>query len=307
MSSSSKKKNPLNWLQDKLGNNKKASNELPPTYSEATRDEKAPTSPHEKEPISPISEPSKKSKDPQSNNPFRNKPATEASNTNNGEEDFAILGWVDTMFLIDDSASMLMHWDATRAAVHSIVDVCHKYDSDGVDVRFLNNPTESKITPHEVEKLFLQDVKPTGPTPTAKRLGTILREYVARFEKDFSTKPLNIICFTDGRPFPEEPEETIKVITDAAKDLNRLEARAWQIGIQFFQIGTDKGARDFLRNLDDNLAGGAAGRDMVDTAAWENIKIPGKDGRPDTISRDAVLKVVIGSISKHWDQQNDPL
>jgi hypothetical protein len=307
MSNSSKTKSALSWLHDKLGNNKKASNELPPTYSEATKDGKAPNVPYEKEPVSPVSEPSKKSQDPQSNNPFKNKLATKPVDANDGEEDFTILGWVDTMFLIDDSASMLMHWDATRAAVRSIVDVCHKYDSDGVDVRFLNNSTESKITPDEVEKLFLKDVKPTGPTPTAKRLGAILREYVAKFEKDFSTKPLNIICFTDGRPFPEEPEDTIKVITEAAKELNKLEARAWQIGIQFFQIGADQGARDFLRNLDDNLAGGAAGRDMVDTAAWEKIKIPGKNGRPDTISRDAVLKVVIGSISKHWDQQNDPL
>jgi hypothetical protein len=42
----------------------------------------------------------------------------------------------------------------------------------------------------------------------------------------------------------------------------------------------------------------------VDIASWDKIKKPDYDGLPDSISHNAVLKVVVGAISKNQDKKS---
>lgn len=83
--------------------------------------------------------------------------------------------------------------------------------------------------------------------------------------------------------------------------LDKHQAIPWQIGIQFFQIGTDPSARKYLEQLDDELGKAVRNdhvRDIVDIVPWK-----GQTGR--TLSSDGILKVVLGAVNKRLDRQRN--
>jgi hypothetical protein len=109
-----------------------------------------------------------------------------------------------------------------RDALGELATQAQKYDTDGIEVHFFNDPrvgtgmrvsrilpTAGKLQSHattistqnsrEVENLF-NGVMPRGMTPMAGRLETLLLEYLSKLESDRSTKPVNYIVLTDGAP-----------------------------------------------------------------------------------------------------------
>ena len=223
---------------------------------------------------------------------------------------YAFLGTFDTIFLIDDSGSMAgRSWRETSAALSAITPICTAYDSDGIDIHFLNhrNPLDratgaytNLTSPAAVEAIF-NSVRPLGGTPTGTRLNHILKPYLAQVEgsiehlahgHETTLKPLNIIVITDG--VPTDDVET--VIVQAAKKLDAWGADPWQIGIQFFQVGREPEAAEDLQELDDNLSGEYGIRDMVDTVPWN-----GDDGQ--VLTSDGILKCVLGAVNKKLDRR----
>jgi hypothetical protein len=82
-----------------------------------------------------------------------------------------------------------------------------------------------------------------------------------------------------------------------------FDAQAWQVGIQFFQVGMGEGAREHLKQLDDGLrelAGDDKLRDIVDTVPftgeWES-----------QISAVGIMKVVLGSVNRKLDRNSKEL
>jgi Mg-chelatase subunit ChlD len=218
------------------------------------------------------------------------------------EEDskYAFLRTFDTVFVIDDSGSMAgRSWRETSAALAAVAPICTRYDADGVDVHFLNAPDEPRFhgvrSAATIEAIFAS-VRPRGATPTGQTLHKILRPYLARYARaPESTKPLNLIVVTDGEP----SDDVESPIIAAAKKLDRLDAPAWQVGIQFFQVGNEPGAREHLKQLDDDLAELAGGddlRDMVDTVPWTSDN----GGR---LTSDGILKVVLGAVTRRLDNR----
>lgn len=187
------------------------------------------------------------------------------------DDQFAFLKSFDTIFLIDDSGSMAgRSWRETGKALETITPICTERDADGVDIFFLNHPDSSLYrnvtTAGTVIEIF-QTVRPSGATPTGQRLQKILKPYLRRYEENPDTKPINIIVITDG-----EPSDDVEApIIAAAKKLDKLDAPAWQVGIQFFQVGKEAGAREALKQLDDGLreaSGDDELRDIVDTVPF---------------------------------------
>lgn len=120
-------------------------------------------------------------------------------------------------------------------------------------------------------------------------------EYGILRNPELFVKPINIIVITDG-VFTDDAES---VILKAATTLEKCDATPWQIGIQFFQIGTDIAAQKYLEQLDDELGKAVKNgnvRDIVDTVPWK-----GQTGR--TLSGDGILKVVLGAVNKRLDRQ----
>ena len=203
------------------------------------------------------------------------------------------------MFLIDDSSSMYgPRWRETKDAIEKIAPICTKYDSDGIDIHFLNHPTPYKnITSEAQVSAIFNRIEPNGMTFTGKRLRQLITPYLARVEKNVeNTKPLNIIVITDGEP-TDEPH---LVIIPIAKKLDKMDALPWQLGIQFLQVGNDPKAAAHLRFLDDKLsshAGDENMRDIVDTQPYRS-----DHNKP--LSADGILKVVLGAVLKRMDEQH---
>jgi uncharacterized protein YegL len=223
---------------------------------------------------------------------------------------YAFLTQFDTIFLIDDSGSMAgRSWRETKEALAAITPICTAHDEDGIDIYFLNN--RNRNDPHlggytnvtttaAVETIFSQ-VRPLGGTPTGKRLSDILKPYLARLEQSLEhqahgheaiVKPLNIIVITDGVP----TDDVESIIMAAAKRLDSVSAEPAQVGIQFFQVGSDKEAARDLQELDDALSERYKIRDMVDTVPWK-----GDEGA--VLTAEGILKVLLGSIHKKHDRR----
>ncbi|KAH7071673.1 hypothetical protein FB567DRAFT_455272 [Paraphoma chrysanthemicola] len=217
---------------------------------------------------------------------------------------YAFLKSFDTVFLIDDSGSMAgRSWRETGKAIETITPICTQRDADGIDVYFLNHPDSTlykNITSAGTVVEIFQSVRPSGSTPTGQRLNKILKPYLQRYEKNpETTKPINIIVITDGEP----SDDVESPIIQAAKKLDKLDAPAWQVGIQFFQVGREPGAREHLKQLDDGLrelAGVEELRDIVDTVPFTG------DGNAE-LTAQGIMKVVLGSVNRRLDRNSKEL
>ncbi|KHO01928.1 von Willebrand factor [Metarhizium album ARSEF 1941] len=224
---------------------------------------------------------------------------------------FANLANFDTILLIDDSASMSgSRWREAELALKSIAEIIARYDEDGIDIYFLNHksenspPDNSKArngyynvkSKYDVESIFNR-ARPYGATYTGKRLEQILIPYMKQLSKakDMDdVKPINLIVITDGEP----SDNPAQAIVQTAHELDKLYAPSYQVGIQFFQIGSDVSATRALEVLDDDLSKRGV-RDIVDTTPcqWED------SGRQHAakLTGAAILKVVLGAVDKRID------
>ncbi|KAF8430796.1 hypothetical protein BGX38DRAFT_1137320 [Terfezia claveryi] len=235
------------------------------------------------------------------------------------EDYLSILKNFDTIFLIDDSPSMLYEnrWDDTTAALASISEIATKYDSDGIDIYFLNSPEKDATgvqSPEKVLEIFRSGLpREGGSTPLGSRLDGILRGYLDRYTRAreeataatttpaaFSQKiselikPLNIVVLTDGDA-TDDPES---VIVSVARELDRLNAPLAQVGIQMFQVGGDPEAEEFLRGLDDDLVAVYGVRDMVDTT-------PYRGAGEGNFTGEEMLKVLVGAVNRRVDRRGN--
>ena len=211
-------------------------------------------------------------------------------------------------------------WAETQSALRVIAPICTAHDANGVDVFFLNARNQragpgrvgaggfaAVAGASAVQDLF-DSVRPGGGTPTGTRIQAILGPYVTAFEQAVAAaggdadatgiKPVNLIVVTDGVP-TDDPES---VLLGLARRLDRVNAPPYQLGVQFFQVGNEPGAREALTELDDNLGGEVQGgvRDMVDTTTW--------DGRtPHALTGEGILKTVLGAVVKRLDRKRASL
>jgi hypothetical protein len=234
---------------------------------------------------------------------------------------YAFLSTFDTVFLIDDSGSMRLkdrgatksRWEQARACIERIAPICTAHDDDGLDIYFINHKSGQPAEPangkgadgylhtqhsHEVKEIF-SIAAPTGGTLTGRRLRGILQPYVAYLERHSddldACKPLNVIVITDG----QAQDDVESVIVSTARKLDALDAAPYQLGVQFFQVGSDRGATEALRELDDDLQDRAGVRDIVDTCPMQ----VGPDGAEMELSGEAILKTVLGAVVKKLDRK----
>ncbi|KAM3526662.1 hypothetical protein MY4038_006705 [Beauveria bassiana] len=172
----------------------------------------------------------------------------------------------------------------------------------------------------DVSSIF-QSVVPCGTTPTGERLEQIIAPYLKGLEKSAAKKqqsktsssssssaaagggeavrknkkenkkPMNLIVITDGRP----TDDPTGVLVDAASRLVAARAPVAQLGVQFFQVGRDAGARAALQELDDGLIK-YSGRDIVDCVTWDDERA-GKG----VLTAEGILKAVLGAVSRRLD------
>ncbi|KAF7432819.1 hypothetical protein PC9H_004762 [Pleurotus ostreatus] len=215
------------------------------------------------------------------------------------ENALQILRKYDTVLIIDDSGSMLgSKWRQAEKSLAALADMAGKYDTDGIDVAFLNSTKvgEGIRSGKEVQRLFL-DVRPFGHTPIGERLESLLLTYLARIEGAQrqgvlnTIKPVNYVIITDGEP-TDDPES---VILSAAQRLDRGNFPLTQVGIQLLQIGKDVAAAEYLKQLDDDLHKTHNIRDIVDTTPFQATK--------GEVTADLITKILIGGINRRVDRK----
>ncbi|CCO30060.1 hypothetical protein RSOLAG1IB_03191 [Rhizoctonia solani AG-1 IB] len=221
------------------------------------------------------------------------------------EDALAQLMYYDTQFLIDDSGSMAgSRWNEAREALMGLAQHTLKHDQDGIEIFFLNdvNNGGSVKNDEQVRQLFYA-VKPDGGTPIGHRLEELLSAYMARIEgaktksggqdpSKSGIKPLNLIVITDGVP-TDDPES---VIIAAARRLDAGQFSLTQVGIQFIQVGDDKGASKALKELDSHLHKDHDVRDIVDTRPFSGKKL----------TPELLMAMLLGGINRRVDQIKKP-
>ncbi|MCJ1314546.1 hypothetical protein MMC25_008228 [Agyrium rufum] len=311
----------LNLLRSKTNRNKAKLDTSSPTSSSGS-----PMSPKYRDfsPFSPSSSSGGSPLDPYQPSPATRRPppnqlsASEMSDapppayqpfiTTATDDPFAFLSTFDTVFLIDDSGSMAgASWRQTGEAIAAITPICTSHDTNGIDIYFLNHTDSSEYknlkAATDVQAVF-QSVRPYGGTPTGTKLNAILKPYLVELEKKGveKVKPLNIIVITDGVP----SDDVESVIINVAKKLDKFDAPAWQVGIQFFQVGHEAGAAEALSELDDALVEMAGVRDIVDTVPWKSQKTTSAGGSGlEGLNAQGILKVVLGAVTRRLDRKKD--
>lgn len=147
-------------------------------------------------------------------------------------------------------------WYTASKALADTAAIAVRYDTDGIDVKFFNEPLEGNegknITSSErVMELFTKIHDFDGPTLTADLLEAELNEYMYHYDQNRSRRGLNLIILTDGEP--EKGQDVERVIIKYANQLRDARAPLFHVGIQFVQIGADSAATEFLRRLDSKL------------------------------------------------------
>lgn len=258
------------------------------------------------------------------------------------KEDFNLLERLenyDTVFLIDDSWSMLRcdgHMGRTRMAeaqlaIEYIAGKCTDRDRDGVDIYFMKRkiknsrgevvPAEGASAagcyrhvrdPDEIMRICKQaEEQLADETLLLKRLEEIIGHYLKEYDKNKEKPtPLNLIVITDGIPqvkgknAEQAKQDVVDFITNAAAILEKWGAHKEHVGIQFFQVGRDKEATEFLTHLDSGLVKngkdkkGRPSRDIVDfcTFSYE------ADGTP-VLDKKGIRKAVLGGVDRTVDEE----
>ncbi|KAJ7784109.1 hypothetical protein B0H16DRAFT_1356101 [Mycena metata] len=230
------------------------------------------------------------------------------------EDALEILKKYDTVILVDDSGSMTLpgskkgktRWYEAGEALEKLAETAQQYDTDGIDIYFLNHRTETLNikSPSEVRALF-DKVKPSGATPTGERLDQILKARLRLLEEaqidadgtprdkksGEAIKRTNVIVISDG----EATDDPKTSIIDAASRLKAMSNLCMiQLGIQFVQIGDDRRATKALKELDDDLHKTGNIRDIVDTTPYSKLS---------PVTADGLIKVLLGGINRRIDEQ----
>ncbi|KAF8343736.1 hypothetical protein F5887DRAFT_971871 [Amanita rubescens] len=206
-----------------------------------------------------------------------------------------LLSKVKTVFIVDDSSSMQgERWQEAKNAIATLTEMASPYDTDGIDVHFLNHEAVGRNIkdPEAINALF-QALIPKGLTLIGNKLEELLQEYLSIIEPLHTKpallkkiKPINFLIITDGYP-TDDPEA---VIVQVAKRLDDKYLPITQVGIQFVQIGNDMSATEYLRQLDDGLSNKHKIRDIVDTTPYRG-----------PVDGNSLLKILLGGINRRVD------
>ncbi|KAK9762057.1 hypothetical protein K7432_012555 [Basidiobolus ranarum] len=201
-----------------------------------------------------------------------------------------LLQQVHTVFLIDDSGSMLApghtswrcnynygnngavygasysdyryqtgafqnqtRWQQVRSLLEGIATIVTEQDPQGIDIFFLNhrNIYTHVRSANRVRAIF-DTVSPMGGTFTGQRINDILDAYMATLRYDPMLKPLNLIVFTDG-----EASDEPKLHAVIEEHVTRIIQRGYvahQLGIEFVQVGDDWEATAHLQRLEEEVS-----------------------------------------------------
>ena len=204
----------------------------------------------------------------------------------------------DVVILCDDSGSMstpidennTTRWDQLRKFVRLVAEISTIFDSNGVDIHFLNRKRTHKITdPKDTEHLF--DTPPSGFTPLTRALQRILKLPAAHRGYD---KNLLVFIATDGTPTDDNGEPDLA----GFEHVMRSERQAETTHVMFLICTDDLEAVHYLRQWDRAMEN----VDVTDDYQDQRRQVQAIHGPHYSFPMSAyVVKILIGAIEPRID------
>ena len=214
----------------------------------------------------------------------------------------SLLQQFELVVLCDDSGSMNTpvegtkgsRWDELRSIVQIIIEIGTVFDSNGVDVHFLNRAPMLNVTDaRQVVESFSQ--RPSGVTPLAAALRRIFQSAA---NKPGSEKRMLVFVATDGEPTDAHGTPDIPGL----ENLMRHERQAHTTYVTFLACTDDPQNVAYLSNWDRSMQN----VDVVDDYKSEQEEIRRLRGYnyPFTFG-DYVAKALLGAIDPQLDQLDE--
>lgn len=158
-----------------------------------------------------------------------------------------------------DQAGARSRWQAARESTEAFAHKCAELDPDGLTLYVFAGKFRryERVTADRVAAVFVEN-EPCGSTDLAAVLDHSFDKYFER-KASASPRPETILVVTDGAP--DDEKAVMKSILRAAKRVQRQD----ELVVTFIQIGSDAGARRFLKVLDDDLVKAGAPFDIIST------------------------------------------
>ncbi|MBA2538122.1 MAG: VWA domain-containing protein [Deltaproteobacteria bacterium] len=158
-----------------------------------------------------------------------------------------------------DQAGARSRWTTARESTEAFARRCEDLDPDGLTLYVFASRFRryERVTADRVGAVFVEN-EPCGGTDLA---GVLEHAFDSYFERKSGTaaRPETILVITDGAP--DDDKAVMRTILRASKRVQRQD----ELAVTFIQIGTDAGARRFLKILDEEMVRAGAPFDIIST------------------------------------------
>jgi hypothetical protein len=220
----------------------------------------------------------------------------------------------DVVIYCDDSGSMKFEdggdrwYKDLKTIIELSAQICTMFDTDGISLRFMNNPEsrDNIRNPQEVSTV-INSMEPNGVTPMGQELERkIVQPYFQLLQQQrgnlTSMKPLLVLIITDGVPTDTPRERTRNVIAGMRQQLIANGLAGSEINYQFAQVGRDRGAQQFLDQLDNDPVIGS----FIDATSYYEFEEEQWARKGVTLTPYLyILKLLLGGFDPEWDSKDE--
>lgn len=227
-------------------------------------------------------------------------------------QDLTKLALFDVVIYIDNSGSMLFAKDGQRirdlrTVLKYVVGIVKLFDSDGLSIRFMNDPGKALDNVKDektINEVLNQPGLFHGTTPLGTQLHEqIVKDIVRKAQTNSLPKPVLVIGITDGKPEGEHTNALNDAIAHAKRYTSNTIYGSGAVSFEFAQVGEDENAHEFFDQLDNDPEVGM----LVDcTSSYEQEdeqmrKTTGYELTPQLW----ILKLLLGAIDSSYDAKDE--
>ncbi|KFY78856.1 hypothetical protein V499_02101 [Pseudogymnoascus sp. VKM F-103] len=227
-------------------------------------------------------------------------------------QDIVKLALFDIILYVDDSGSMQFEENGERISdlkliLSKVAFAASLFDSDGIEVRFMNSEIQGNNIRNEAEvEQLISRVQFKGLTPMGTQLRNKVLEplVIQKVRSNQLRKPILVITITDGQPAGEASTAVFDAIRYTSGELARSPYGKGAVSYQFAQVGNDLKAREFLGKLDDEPGIG----ELIDSTSNFEVEQDemSRANPPVDLTPDLWLcKLLLGAIDSSYDTKDE--